>query len=536
MRVTNNMITENTKTNINSNKVLVDKYNTQMTTHKKIAKASEDPVIAIRALRMQTNMSHIEQYLDHNISEVNAWLEVTGTALSNMKSILTDIRTQCNNGSTDTLNEDDRQTILKSLNALADQVYTEGNSDYAGRTVFTGYRTGSKLTFMEDEKATKYAIDQTFDFKELHDHRYYYGDTTVPADADTPCTTQIGTSTYSRLRLAYDKIDGLGDTLLNPENETPFSYTYTDSDGNVLTKAPSTDDPLADGDYSFKVYADEDEWLAANSTLDADNNIDTTKGKIVGDNEVVLIKSTGELIFGNEIAHTIAQKEATVNVTYTRTGFSEGEVRPEYYYDCRKINEDLEEPVTLMRTDGEGNIKTQLIDFTISSGITISANTEAHSVFDTAIARDVQELVDVVSRAINAHTKVERITEMMHREQYVSDEDQAVLQTYLDAAKKEMDYADDNMQKTYSQYITNFDNYLEKVNIALTNVGSLEKRLDLTKTRVENQKMTVEELQSNNEDRDISDIIIDYYASYNAYTASLTAAAKVGEQTLLNYI
>lgn len=517
MRVTNNMITENTKTNINANKVLVDKYNTQMTTHKKIAKASEDPVIAIRALRMQTNMSHIEQYLDHNISEVNSWLEVTGTALSNMKNILTDIRTQCNNGSTDTLNEDDRQTILNSLKALADQVYTEGNSDYAGRTVFTGYRTGTKLTFMKDEKATTYAIDQTFDFKELHDHRYYYGDTTVPADASTLCTTEIGTSTYSRLRLAYDKIDGLGDTLMNTGSATEISYTA----GN----------PPVTTTLDVTVYETEDDWLAANSTPGG-----KTEGKIVGDDEVVLIKSTGELIFGNEIAHTITKSEATVNVTYTRTGFSEGEVRPEYYYDCRKINEDLEEPVTLMRTDGEGNIKTQLIDFTISNGITISANTEAHSVFDTAIARDVQELVDVVSHAINAHAKVERITEMMHREQYVSDEDQAVLQTYLDAAKKEMDYADDNMQKTYSQYITNFDNYLEKVNIALTNVGSLEKRLDLTKTRVENQKMTVEELQSNNEDRDISDIIIDYYASYNAYTASLTAAAKVGEQTLLNYI
>ena len=38
MRVTNNMITSNTKNNINSNKVFVDKYNTQMTTQKKIDK------------------------------------------------------------------------------------------------------------------------------------------------------------------------------------------------------------------------------------------------------------------------------------------------------------------------------------------------------------------------------------------------------------------------------------------------------------------------------------------------------------------
>ena len=50
MRITNNMIMGNTKTNINSTKVLVDKYNTQMTTQKKISKASEDPVIAILSL------------------------------------------------------------------------------------------------------------------------------------------------------------------------------------------------------------------------------------------------------------------------------------------------------------------------------------------------------------------------------------------------------------------------------------------------------------------------------------------------------
>ena len=55
MRVTNNMITSNTKSNINANKVLVDKYNTQMTTQKKINKPSDDPVIAIRSLRMQTS-------------------------------------------------------------------------------------------------------------------------------------------------------------------------------------------------------------------------------------------------------------------------------------------------------------------------------------------------------------------------------------------------------------------------------------------------------------------------------------------------
>jgi flagellar hook-associated protein 3 FlgL len=46
----------------------------------------------------------------------------------------------------------------------------------------------------------------------------------------------------------------------------------------------------------------------------------------------------------------------------------------------------------------------------------------------------------------------------------------------------------------------------------------------------------VEQLKNDNDNREISDIIIDYYAAYNAYTSSLTAAAKVNQQTLLNYL
>ncbi len=33
---------------------------------------------AIRSLRMQTSLSHIDQYLNNNISDANSWLNVTG--------------------------------------------------------------------------------------------------------------------------------------------------------------------------------------------------------------------------------------------------------------------------------------------------------------------------------------------------------------------------------------------------------------------------------------------------------------------------
>lgn len=498
MRITNNMITNNTKYNINLNKGYVDKYNTQMTTQKKISRASEDPVVAIRSLRLGTTLSHINQWVENNIPDALAWLDVTETALTNMKNLLTDVRTQCVNGSTDSLTEEDRNTILKSLMALRDQVYTEGNADYAGRTVFTGYRTSSNLTFESDEADTTYEITQKFDYKDLEEHRYYSGTVEVPTDTNAECTTNVDVSYYDRVRLAYGGINSLG----GPGEGFGGNFHYEPDDN-----APTT----------FTTYASEEEWEQANGGI-----------KTVGDNEIVFLQESGEFVLGKNISDCIKSGRGSIEVTYTKQGFDKGEVRPEYYYDCK----DITDPANTVEYTKED----QDINFAIANNSYLTVNTQASDAFDTSIARDVDELIDIVQKAINAHDKVAQIEEMMTLAQYSGEEDQKILQGYLKAAKKEMDYADDNLQKTYGQYITNFDKYLEKVNIAITNIGSTQDRLQLTQTRVENQQMTMEDLKSQNEDRDISDIIIDFYAAYNAYTSSLTAAGQIGRTTLLDFL
>ena len=47
MRITNKMMSNNSRVNINKNKELEDKLNTQMSTQKKITRPSDDPVIEI---------------------------------------------------------------------------------------------------------------------------------------------------------------------------------------------------------------------------------------------------------------------------------------------------------------------------------------------------------------------------------------------------------------------------------------------------------------------------------------------------------
>ena len=135
--------------------------------------------------------------------------------------------------------------------------------------------------------------------------------------------------------------------------------------------------------------------------------------------------------------------------------------------------------------------------------------------------------------AITAHKKVSDIENLMKEEKYAGEEDQALLQQWLDAAEKEASYADDNMKNLYSEGISSFQSYLSDVVLAKTDVGS---RLALTKSRMSEQQMTFKKLKSTNEDKELSDIIIDYTAAYNAYQASMQAASKAIKQTLLDYI
>ena len=478
MRITNSMIRNNTSNNMSTNKGYVDTLNTQMSTQKKIDRPSDDPVIAIRALRLRSSLSEINQYYEKNIPDAESWLEVTETALKNMESILTDVYRQCVNGATDHLNESDRNTILTNLQKLREQVYAEGNAE------------------------------------DITQKTYYSGLSSVPTTDDLTAGNlpagNVEDHTYSRVRLAYDNIDNITqlqykDANGNLQDIEGMEITYLDADGNTQTATVS---------YNVHNYTD---WQNA-------QNLN------VGDNEVIFVKETGELILGKNVAAYMNSEKPDMVVSYDKTGFKKGEVRPEHYFDCiDTTNANPANHITYTKEDQE-------INYTIAFGQTLAVNTQASDVFDSSIGRDIDELTDAVQMAITAHKKVSDIENLMKEEKYAGEEDQALLQQWLDAAEKEVSYADDNMKNLYSEGISSFQSYLSDVVLAKTDVGSKGSRLALTKSRMSEQQMTFKKLKSTNEDKELSDIIIDYTAAYNAYQASMQAASKAIKQTLLDYI
>ena len=541
------MMLRTTKANIYGNKENVNTLNNQMSSQKKISRPSEDPVVAIRALRLRSNLSEINQYYEKNIPDAEAWLDVTETSLNNMKSIFEDVRTQCVYAANGTLETDDRDAILTALKKLREQVYAEGNTDYAGRTVFTGFRTNCNLTFMDEEPDTSYQIRETFDVNDIEEeHRYYKGEAAVPTDADLKNDTAIGElerTSSDRIRFSYGEldtevaIDADGNPMKDADGNdvmtiAGLSLSYTDgtldADGKLVYNSL---DGMAtkSGTASVTVYETIEDWKNASATGDFEN--------AVGENDIIVIAETGEMLLGKDVTTAIKSNDYEIAVDYQKTGFSKGELRPEYYFNCTDITDpNPDNHMYYEKYDASGKEVSQDINYVIASNQTLTINTNASDVLDASAGRDVDEMINAMQYAIDAHDKVSQIEALQALEEYASDEDQAKIQEWLDAAKKEADYADDNLKKLYNTYIGNFDTYLTQVNLAITTVGSKGDQLELTETRVSNQQLTIEELKSSNEDRELSDIIIDYTSAYTAYQGSLQAASKINQNTLLNYI
>ena len=507
MRVTNSMISRNSMININSNKVNVDILNTQMTTQKKISRPSEDPVIAIRALRLRSNLSELDQYYERNIPDARSWIEVTESALKNMQTILDDVYSQCVNGATDTLTQENRASILKNLQSLREQVYNEGNADCAGRHVFTGYKTNKQLTFGEDEKDTSYTITEKISYEDIEEKRYYSNTVTLPnSPAEVGNGVAVGDMPqehiHKRIRLSYEQTESLDAENLQYYDETSGRWENL------------SDMEIGIGTVNVRTNLSYDEWAES--------------GFSVGANQAIYFKETGELVLGSNVANQLGSQKTQLAITYDKTGFKEGELRPEHYFDCTDT------------TDPENEIEytkeNQEIQFTISFKQSLTVNTQASDVMDASIGRDIDELATTVQAAIAAHDKVAKLEEMKKEAQYSDPQSQAALDQWLEAAKKEAVYADDNMQKVYSRGVGKFQEYKDNVTLARTDLGSRENRLLLTENRMSNQQATFEQLKSRNEDMELSDIIIQYTAAYNAYQASLQASSKANGQTLLNYL
>ena len=84
--------------------------------------------------------------------------------------------------------------------------------------------------------------------------------------------------------------------------------------------------------------------------------------------------------------------------------------------------------------------------------------------------------------------------------------------------------------------LTSFDGYIKNTALAQTDVGARESRLNLIQNRLSSQQTNFEELVSENEAADITQLAIDLSSVQLTYQAALSSISYVMKTTLLDFI
>ena len=219
MRMTNKIMQNNSLYNINNNKILQDKLSTMMSTQKKLTRPSDDPIVAIRALRLRTSVSELSQYHDKNAKDADAWLTVTEDALSTASEIIGGSKgliSLMGKAANKDLTPADINIVMEQIKSLRDEVYATANVDYAGRYIFTGYRTDTPLSFTKDVLKQDLSYDITeqvkisaFDVINYTDLKYAAGiskSNYASTNYDKIVEQHIENYDIHRLRLSYDAL------------------------------------------------------------------------------------------------------------------------------------------------------------------------------------------------------------------------------------------------------------------------------------------------------------------------------------------
>ena len=252
---------------------------------------------------------------------------------------------------------------------------------------------------------------------------------------------------------------------------------------------------------------------------------------------VVFSADTGELLISDAVYEKInaltddnatSINETELQITYTKSDWKTGDLNPQHYFACEA------DGVQYNQEYLTGTALKQVITYDVGYNQTIEVNTTADKVFTHDAKREVEDLRNGLTKIQNMEKIISNYKGILERT--TNEDDKATLQKQLDAANKALEYMKDDLQLELEHAITNFQGYLDKANLAVTDNGTAGSRLALVKTRLMSQQTTFETLQSENEDADMTEVAIKLKSAQVTYDAALMSTGKIMQTSLLNYL
>ncbi len=561
MRVTNGMMRTNSMLNMQRNKVMYDKYLQQYNTQKKIQRPSDDPTIAVRALKYRTTLTEIEQY-KRNIDDATSWMDATETALKDVDAVMDNMVQYVTQAATGTVNAKDRADINKQLDQYAQYIYEQDlNSDYAGRYIFTGYRTDSALLFDKAQDNVLYTIHEQLDITDIRKYDYVYGRAEI-GDAKTAMDYANEAPQFlstNRILVSYqDLVDTYDDTSFKTEfkklkdDGTSEALDVTQKNASADGKSAAANTTVNDVTGPYITYKDKDgnEFIKQVKIKKvADDETGTPPGKYnehlkPEDYDVYLVPETGELVFGDKIYDEI-RGGSDLSITYQKKSFDKNDIKPEHYFVCESTDDNGVESrynadkSHLGNTDLFDNYTNapQEIQYQINFSQTIQVNTEGYKAVGAITGRSIEDIKNSCNELDVIEIRMSEVDKRIGDLDPEKDKDKIAALTELKTQlQTQMDLQKSVLVKSLGAMITTIQKSKDKINVALADHGSRYNRMLMTEKKIDELQIDTEQAKSDNEDADLGEAYINFTESNLLYQATLNATSKVLGQSLLDFI
>ena len=520
MRVTNGMIINSTLNGLYNNMNALNKTFAQMTTGKKIQTVSDNPIIAGRALKLTTNVLETKQY-QSNVKEAESWTEITDSALENVTKIMKKIRDQCVYGSTGTLDTSNKDSIRTEIGQLWAQIQQELNATYAGRYVFSGYKTNEPMI-----------LTQAYDVK----------------DTDLKFNTDLVLGSNSKLEkesvlekgsvISKDSVLGKG---------TVAEGGFTLGKGTVISEADAqaiigfTENAAGD-----KCQLNQDKTFAKDTKITKEQA--EALERITGKKIVPEDYATGRITLEEDItvnAATDIDKEDFGTVFGLKSTTNSNDPTGKYYTLTETATITNDYTFTKEVTVGAGSNFNGKV--TLKEDSTLAANSMLAA---GSLIKDGSTIgKGTINPEVLGKIKNHKIEYEIGVNTTIVINSEGMDQIALEMSKKfneiflEMDraLADDTvtqeeLHEMFTRKLDEIDAISGQVSEVSSDLGSRMNRLDYTTSRLSEQKISYSNLLASTEDVDIEEAYTNFNVQYMTYQSALQATSKIITNTLADYL
>lgn len=564
MRITNNMLVNNMMYFMNNNLSRLQKYQAQIATGKKIEVPSDDPIVAAKALKLRTDVSEVDQF-KKNANDANSWMNITESSLSDTVDILQRGRELAVQAANNTLTPSDRDKIKQEIIQLKGQAIHLSNATYAGRYVFSGYETDTKL--MNDDGSYNCSVSSNQTAVVKGGLTGLSSTNTIDTAVNSSFQISIDGANYYSITVpaatyngtAGGKLDDLAKSIQNTILTSPAAVgtapaappaslsdiQVVNNNGRIEFSLRNTMDPNGN---RMKIFMKKGiDNLGTNDILDK-LNIKTDPVTLsvvsksedinyqVGISDMLNINVLGSDLYGSGKKGDVGDFINTFN----------------RYIDALTYPDDKKSYVSSQQLTANAASKIDLSGTTYQFGITIGATTGTVSlppkVYDGTAGKTLNDLATDIAGAIFTATGIS--VDVVNQNGQITINDPGGNKITLKEGAPGKDplnllkfYTDAN--KTVSSVtsgeginnaITNLESLRDNVMSIRADIGARTNRADLTVNRLETDNINFTKLMSDNEDVDMAEAITNMQNEQNVYRSSLAVGAKIIQPSLIDFL